>query len=620
MPAREATAKAVEAMVLKNKFLHAETRGDVVVGQGETAAALVQAVPLRDGVFLTIVTVSADNAEAERLRNAIRNHVFSGPYDPAIPAKLDRKTARRPSTAPDLHYHALQVADNPLHFRACARSTLVQNGLEADVQADSLLFGRKPGLTACITANPSAAAGKADVLLVVAGNPAEEAAALAKALAADLEADRLAPALDLCKYQTAIRNQGGRDVCPYFPPVAALEAAYCRAGAKVDLSTEHLIWLRNVTAGGTNDTRDMAENLISTLGGGNGMGVLATYAVCREQDLPFRCPYTEAEIGRHAYYKGFELEEYHWSKPFNQFVLNRWNLDPSRLPPRARANARYGIAEYVTLRGPNAQNLRRFEEILAGGREIVFALMLHQDIHRTDPAQPVWRRQPGAPFLGYHFMLAVGYDRERKFLVVKNQWGPTNYSANRAKLAEGWKDLGRYDGYTLVDYKYLAHCGEAYYITAVTPLDSRRYVSQRALGQWEVIFTHKDQPLMTGVLCWRRLPDRANEPKPNRRVGDLVTREGQSFRVNGELQGDGSKPYQVTLHIDFAKGSLPADSKGGTAWSDTLTLPDQGGGSLRLGGAAGAKEELWGAEAAEIQLRGALVEDRNLLKDITPAR
>ena len=50
--------------------------------------------------------------------------------------------------------------------------------------------------------------------------------------------------LDLLKYQTAIRNQGARDVCPYFPPVAALEAAYRRAGEKVELSEEHLIWLR----------------------------------------------------------------------------------------------------------------------------------------------------------------------------------------------------------------------------------------------------------------------------------------------------------------------------------------------------------------------------------------
>jgi hypothetical protein len=146
---------------------------------------------------------------------------------------------------------------------------------------------------------------------------------------------RLAPAMDLCKYQTAIRNQGGRDVCPYFPPVAALEAAYCRAGHKVDLSAEHLIWLRNVTAGGDSGKLDVAENLISTLGGGNGMGVLNTYSICRNQDLPYRGNDSEAGMGRSPHYKGFGLEKYDWSKPFSQFVLNRWNLDPRQLPPQA---------------------------------------------------------------------------------------------------------------------------------------------------------------------------------------------------------------------------------------------------------------------------------------------
>ncbi len=431
-------------------------------------------------------------------------------------------------------------------------------------------------------------------------------------------ATKLPLAMDLCKYQTSIRNQGGRDVCPYFPPIAALEAAYCRAGHKVKLSEEHLIWLRNVTAGGDNPQCDVAENLISTLGGGNGMGVLTTYAVCPDRDLPFRGD-MESQIGRSPHYKGFELEKYDWSKPFSQFLLNRWNLDPARLPAAARANAKYRIEKYVSMPRSDVTNPRKFEEVLAAGREIVFAVVLHQDIHQVDPARPAWRRKPGSPPMGYHFMMAVGYDSKRKFFVVKNQWGRTNYSANK-KLAADWKDIVRFNGYTLMDYNYLSGCGEAYYITDVAPIDSPAHTAQRALGQWEVTLQHKGSALKKGVLCWRRLPDRASGSKPparpNRRIGDLVTHDGEQFRVNADLQGDGTKPYQIKLYIDFAKGTLPVDSTGGIAWEGSLVLPEKGSGSLKLRAAGSPKQELWHAPAAEIELTGRLVEDKNLLREM----
>jgi hypothetical protein len=267
------------------------------------------------------------------------------------------------------------------------------------------------------------------------------------------------------------------------------------------------------------------------------------------------------------------------------------------------------------------QNPRKFEEVLASGREIVFAVLLHQDLHQLDPARPAWRRKPGSPVLGYHFMLVVGYDSKRKFFVVKNQWGATNYSANKARLAPEWKDIVRYNGYTLMDYNYLSGCGEAHYITEVTPLTSTVHVAQRALGQWQTTFAHKDKTLMTGVLCWRRLPDRQPGMKsPNLRIGDLVTKDGRQFRVNADLQGEGARPYQVTLHIDFDKGTLPATSTGGTAWKGTMTLPDKGAGSLRLDGPAGSRETLWKAPVAELKMSATLVETRNLLKDMDPPR
>jgi hypothetical protein len=438
--------------------------------------------------------------------------------------------------------------------------------------------------------------------------------------------------LDLLPYQTSIRNQGGRDVCPYFPPVAALEAAYRRSGTPVELSEEHLIWLRNVTCAGDNPKRDVAENLISTLGGGNGMGVLSTYAICRLQDLPYQQSVNQ---------DGFGLEKYDWSKPFPQFVLNRWNFDPHQLSTGVRSNARYSIGKYVTMPPEDLRDPRKFEEILASKHEIIFTLVLHNDIYKVDPTRPVWRFQPGSQPIGLHFMLMVGYDSARKFFIVKNQWGPTNYSGQKDRLAEGWKDIVRYDGYTLVDYNYLVACGEGHYITEIVPVDSPRFDSQRALGQWDVTFQEQDKPVMTGVLCWRRLPsdesgklalpvvaDRAKTTSPelridgqkaNFRIGDLVTADGQEFRVNARFNSDGTKPLEVSLAIDFDTGALPAHSMAGTTWTGSLTLPQSGEGSMSLSPVADARQMVFGVPVSNLKITAGQVSDRNLLKTVKPS-
>src|SRR5581483_3522673 len=299
-------------------------------------------------------------------------------------------------------------------------------------------------------------------------------------------------------------------------------------------------------------------------------------------------------------------------KPFSQFLLNRWNFDPGVVPPKARANAKYGIDKFVTLSSVDRANPRKYEEILASEHEIVFAINLHGG-GPAAPGDPVWRLNPAASADSLnHFMLIVGYDHPRHFFIVKNQWGPTTYSTKT--LNPEWKDVVKYNGYTLVDYNYLMACTEAHYITEVAPVGSPRFVAQRALGQWQVSFKQEDKTLTTGVLVWRRLPNNAGLKPPDLRIGDLVTKDGKQFRVNAKLDGDGTKPYQATVYIDFNTGALPAGSTEGTVWKGTLTLPEGGDSTLKLSPFGGAKQTLWGVPAAEVQISATQVGDHNLLK------
>ncbi len=250
---------------------------------------------------------------------------------------------------------------------------------------------------------------------------------------------------------------------------------------------------------------------------------------------------------------------------------------------------------------------------MASGHEIIFAINIHKNSDDSGIGQPVWRLKPGTNGDSVnHFMLMVGYDRKRKFFVVKNQWGRTNYTAMKSKLAEGWKDVTRYDGYTLMDYNYLATCSEAHYITEVAPITSSRFDTQRALGQWQATFKHDGKPVMTGVLCWRRLPTEGKNP--NFRIGDLITQDGQQYRVNAKLPPNGGLHHELTISIDFATGAIPAKSIAGTSFKGAIDLPVTGDGTLHVHGVGGSKVEVWGAPATDIELSAIEVSDRNLLK------
>jgi hypothetical protein len=147
MSRKECATKAVEAMGTKENFIHAEIDGDGdAFGYTEHASAVVYSVPLRDGVEIYVVVAGKDSTEAARLRNAIRSHVFDGPYNPKGPAKIVSKDAKRKSAAPAIHLGADSRPLSRSEFSLAASTSLQRQGMRTSVENEgATVAGAKAG-------------------------------------------------------------------------------------------------------------------------------------------------------------------------------------------------------------------------------------------------------------------------------------------------------------------------------------------------------------------------------------------------------------------------------------------------------------------------------------------
>jgi hypothetical protein len=437
--------------------------------------------------------------------------------------------------------------------------------------------------------------------------------------------------VDLRRDHTPICQQGGRDSCTYFPPVAALEAAYRRKGHNVSLSVEHLIWIRDVTAGGDNPKikdASVNENHFCVLTGGGlhtNFQLLSKYGLCRSEDMPY-IPDHENPKGK--WFEGFEAVHYKWWEPFRQFPLNQFNFDPALYPGAARRNARYGAKEYVFLTGKDCQDHRKIEEILASGHEVAvnWFIAFKRDPKDEGPGNippVVLFRAKNATMIpqNSHAVLIVGYDRPRQFFIVKNSWGPNNAGFDAGRLPEGWKDVAKYKGYTLFHYNYLLGNREAAYIKDIYDPKSTHFDHQRALGLWKVEMKQKStgRVAASGVLAWRRLPNTADGKQVDLRVGDLYT-VGKEYRVNAKLQG--VNPTRITLYIDFDRPHTSYSDTRGTKFLGALRLPDDKAGTIAIDKVIAPKEtaQLLGVPVNDLIMTAVQSLDKNLLKDMKAPR
>lgn len=147
MSALECSLKALEAMGNKQNFIHAEINGPDAWGYDEKSFVMVHAVPINNGVDIFVVAFSTDNGEAERLRNAIREHVFNGslrasrlPIEnfPKVYQTTDANRQRGPLALQWGNFN--KVATEPV-FQSCARGAMAHHGLRETASGNQIIFG-----------------------------------------------------------------------------------------------------------------------------------------------------------------------------------------------------------------------------------------------------------------------------------------------------------------------------------------------------------------------------------------------------------------------------------------------------------------------------------------------
>lgn len=365
-----------------------------------------------------------------------------------------------------------------------------------------------------------------------------------------LDAAALPNFVDLRPQQTAIRDQGGRTTCITFAALAALEAAYKRAGyGDLDLSEQftnhvgktfwlHAQWPEIVALG-----EDGAEGQVGAYGGGGGSGYLAQLAnglrVPEEGVMPYRNrEYTPADWAPlsnvwHGPY---------WKKQRNQ---SDFNLNPIFLPPAALKARRYYSARGVEW--VDARSAAAIEAVLATGREVVWDFLV------ANIDGPVWRScrpgEMGCPN-GAHAMLLVGYDRRDRdprnhYFIAKNSWGPTGVAGAA--------------GFTYISYDYLQDGSVANAVTGVNP--PAPWEELRFVGRWDLNFDG-----WKGKLDIYHLPHQMEwvwsqygvTGISDERIGTFYDAAGKAFRVNGSVSGQ-----HIRFYLDVGNPNIRWDQISG---------------------------------------------------------
>ncbi len=370
--------------------------------------------------------------------------------------------------------------------------------------------------------------------------------------------------------QTAIRSQGGRGTCCVFGVVGAMEAAYKRAGhGDLDLSEQYANWLKNVTKlpgdpdhttyslGHSASWETVPASFSAGVGPVGVLSVLANYRTCAETTVPYIETAAYEDVSRWPSYATYGLQTFMWSNfTLPQHPVNLWSFDREQSPPSAREQLQWGIRGFTTLTPEEYQDPNMLEALVVAGRDIVFGMDLYGATPESNPRDPVWRKMPRAASGGSHCMSIVGYDRTRRFFIVKNSWGAG--VRNASQFESRWSDLthSRYNGYDFIDYDYLTTCTtEAGFVNSIEAPSAQ--LPQRLIGMWDVTISQisNGSTVSSGTLTWRRIPARYVVLQPLR-IGDYHDSTHGDFRVNGEVPVMPPSRENVTFYINFDRPAL----------------------------------------------------------------
>lgn len=371
--------------------------------------------------------------------------------------------------------------------------------------------------------------------------------------------------VSLHRYQTPIRSQGYHGTCYSFSVIAAMEAAYCRAGyGKLDLSerfTNHMGKMMGLWGGDWKKILrrgpDPAETQVGVYAGGNGPQLLRFFYGGFKVPAESRMPYQPKKWTQqhHPYLTPTRT----WKDTFwhRQRRMNDVNFDEDLLPKSAlRASKYYSIKGFREIRNP--RSAEEIERVLASGREVIW------DFKVINASGRMWKpsEDPKAKPKFHHSMLIVGYDRtstnrKEHYFIVKNSWGKT----------------GNANGYQHISYGYLKYANTAAYITGVRKPD--KWPALANLGRWNLHFDG-----------WRGTLDIYRQPGINqlefnkrgvkiidRRLGSFYDPRGRASKVNGAMSGS-----DIVFFMDSKKPQLRWDELRGRRFTyyrvNSLTLGD----------------------------------------------
>ena len=372
-------------------------------------------------------------------------------------------------------------------------------------------------------------------------------------------------AVDLSRWQTPVKNQWHRGNCFIHATVAAMEAAYLRAGhGELDLSElfsdymGQLFFLETVEMNDRWYTTTMrvpaATERETSIQSDHAMSVESAepcqrLAIPEERFMPYR-PLPQ-DLGEHG-----DKNDPFWA---NQFTVSAFNLDPAHLPYSALSAPRYyQIRSVEWLPKADARDPAAIEAVLAGGHEVIWDFRMAGDISGR-----VWINNGPAGDSYPHRMLIIGYNRSdphNRYFLVKNSWG----------------DVGVYDTndcLTRIAYEFLEYGEWASYIKEVAP--PRPWPELQFIGRWRL-----DAEALSGILDLYHLPgmmqkgfahcdfrDEAGRPLQDRRLGTFYAQGDplQAFRVNGSVRGGA-----IELYVDFQNPAARWDRLQG--WKFTLAV------------------------------------------------